>query len=371
MNDDELDRIRANQGIGLTARELGTQVAMGGIATAAIGVIIVLLIVAGFVIAGVLSIVAAVVIVALLRLFEWWTAPGYGQAYKASVLGIFGFVAAAFLINEVLPVHEYIWDPDVPFVSNARLLAHIQQEDWALRPILPTLLVRFGPGLLICAYLLQRNLGESLAGPVGYLKAMVTSFLAVLVSSYVVAILGVRFFERVVRPEDALQIFLGQVPGSLVALAVFSILGGVFAGIILLAATRLMRGSAPSPTVGRFYRTAVTGLFAYCVVNTLVLFIYQDARQLDDALERMIASGDPLGLLFSDGSLFAAVPAWDYFVWQLPGLLLSAAIMASRIRGPFLGPAGYLKACLVGEVAWPAALVGIFGTAVALVYLVR
>ena len=85
--------------------------------------------------------------------------------------------------------------------------AHIQQEDWALRPILPTLLVRFVPGLLICAYLLQRNLGESLAGPGGYLKAVVTSLLAVLVSTYVVAILGVRFFERIVRPEHVLEIF--------------------------------------------------------------------------------------------------------------------------------------------------------------------
>lgn len=371
MNDDELDRTRANSGIGLTARELGTQVAMGGIAVASIGVIIALLILAGFVIAGVLSIIAALVIVALLRLFDWWTAPGYREAYKASLFGIFGFVATAFLINEVLPVHDYVWDPDVPFLSNARLLAHIQQQDWALRPILPTLLVRFGPGLLVCAYLLQRNLRGSLAGPVGYLKAAVTSLLAVLVSSYVVAILGVRFFERIVRPEHALEIFLGQVPGSLVALAVFSSLGGVFAAIVLLVATRLLRRPVSSHTPGRFYRTAVIGLFTYCVINTLVLFLYQDARQLDDALERMIASGDPLGLFFSDCSLFAAVPVWDYFVWQLPGLLLSAAIMAARIRGPFLGPAGYLRACLVGEIAWPAALIGVFGTAVALVYVVR
>jgi hypothetical protein len=371
MNDDELDRVRANQGHGLTARELGTQVAMGGIATAAIGVIIALLIVAGFVIAGVLSIVAAAIIVALLRLFAWWTAPGYGQAYQASVLGIFGFVATAFLINEVLPVHEYIWDPDVPFVSNARLLAHLQQPDWTLRPILPTLLVRFGPGLLVCAYLLHRSLGEALAGPIGYLKAVFVSFVAVLVNTYVVAILGVRFYERIVRPEYALQIFLGQVPGSLLALAVFSVLGGIFAGIVLLVATRLSPGPAVAQTPGRCYRTAVIGLFTYCVVNTLVWFVYQDARQLDDALERMIASGDPLGVFFGDASLFAAVPFGSYFVWQLPGLLLSAAILSARDRWSFLGPGGYLKACLVGVFAWPAGLVGIFGTFVALVYLVR
>jgi hypothetical protein len=371
MDDDELDRIRANQGHGMTAQELGTQFAMGGIATAAIGLIFVLLIVAGFVIAGVLSIVAAVVIVALLRLFEWQTAPAYGQAYKASVLGIFGFVAAAFLINEVLPVHEYIWDPDVLFVSNSHLLNHIQQPGWSLRPILPTLLARFGPGLLICAYMLQRSLGESLTGAVGYLKAVLVSLLAVLVSSYVVAILGVRFVERIVRPEYALQIFLGQIPGSVIAMAVFSVVGGLFASLVIVVATRVLRSTEPFSTGGGFYRTAVIGLFTYCVVNMLVLFVYQDARQLDDALERMIASGDPLDVFFSDGSLFAAVPFQDYFVWQLPGLLLSAAILTARVRGPFLGPAGYLKACLVGEVAWPAGLAGIFGICVALVYLLR
>jgi hypothetical protein len=155
------------------------------------------------------------------------------------------------------------------------------------------------------------------------------------------------------------------------ALAIFSVVGGVFSAIVILVATRLLRNASPLHTRGRFYRTAVIGLFTYCVINTLVLFVYQDARQLDDALERMIASGDPLGMLFSDESLFAAVPVRDYFVWQLPGLLLSAGIMAARVRGPFAGPMGYLKACLVGEVAWPAGLVGIFGIVVALVYLVR
>lgn len=371
MNDDERERERANQGAGLTARELGTQVAMGGIATAAIGVIVVLLIVAGFVIAGVLSIVAAAVIVALLRLFEWSTAPGYGEAYKASVFGMFGFVATAFLINEVLPVHEYAWDPDVPFVSNARLLAHIQQPHWSLQPILPTLLVRFVPGLLVCAYLLQRSLAGALGGPIGYIKAVLASLVAVLVSTYVVAVLGVRFYERIVRPEHALDIFLGQVPGSLIALAVFSVVGGIFAAIVLLVATRMGQGASPRPTHRRIYVTAVIGLFTYCVVTTLVLFLYQDARQLDDALERMIASGDPLGLFLGDGSLFSAVPFGSYFVWQLPGLLLSAAIVSARIREPFLGPTGYLKACLAGVIAWPAGLIGIFGICVALVYLVR
>jgi hypothetical protein len=106
MNDDELDRAHANRGSGFTARELGTQVAMGGIATAAIGLIIVLLIVAGFVIAGVLSIVASVVIVAVLR-GPFIGPTGYLKAclvgevaWPAVLVGIFGTaVALVYLVS--------------------------------------------------------------------------------------------------------------------------------------------------------------------------------------------------------------------------------------------------------------------------------
>jgi hypothetical protein len=270
----------------------------------------------------------------------------------------------------VLPVHEYAWDPDVPFISNAQLLAHVQQPHWPLAPILPTLLVRFVPGLLICAWLLQRNLRESLPGPAGYLKALVASLAAVLASSYAVAILGVRFYERIVKPEHVFEIFMRQLPGSLIAIAVFSVLGGVFAALVLRVITRLISGKLPLQKFRRFYTTAVMGLFAYVVLNTLVWFLYREEKTLDAALERMIASGDPIGLLLSDRSLFAAVSFWEYFVRQLPGLLLAAAVIAARLRGPYLRPAGFAKACLVGEVAWPAGLLGIFAVVVAAVYVV-
>jgi hypothetical protein len=362
---------RPATGDGLRADELGQQMLMGGVAAASIALIIVLLIIAGFVIAGVLSIVAALMIVALLRLFEWESAPSYLQAYKASVFGIFGLLTWAFLIDQVLPVHEYAWDPQSPFLSHAQLIAHVQQDDWALWPIVPTLLVRFAPGLLICAYLLKRQLRASLAGPVGYLKAVAVSLLGVLTSSYVVAILGVRFFERIVKPENALEIFFRQVPGSLVALALFSVIGGIFSAIAIFVATRLLRKPSSHVTPGRAYRTAVIGLFVYLALNTLVLFVYQDVKHLDTALERMLASGDPIGMLFGDSSLFATVRFQDYFLWQLPGLLLSAGIMAARLRGPFLGPTGYVRSCVTGQVAWPAGFFGIFGIFVALVYVMR
>jgi hypothetical protein len=209
------------------------------------------------------------------------------QAYKASVFGIFGLLTWALLIDHVLPVHEYAWDQS-PFLSHAQLIAHVQQDDWALWPIVPTLLVRFGPGLLICAYLLKRQLRDSLAGPVGYLKAVAVSLLGVLTSSYVVAILGVRFYERIIEPENALEIFLRQVPGSLVALALFSVIGGIFSAIAIFVATRLLRTPSPHVTPGRAYRTAVIGLFVYLALNTLVLFVYQDVKHLDTALERML-----------------------------------------------------------------------------------
>ena len=121
----------------------------------------------------------------------------------------------------------------------------------------------------------------------------------------------------------------------------------------------------------RVYRAAVIGLFLYLTLNTLVLFVYQDVKHLDTALERMLASGDPIGLLLGDRSLFATVRFRDYFVWQLPGLLLAAGVMAARLRKPFLGPAGYLRSCLTGQVAWPAGFFGIFGIFVALVYVMR
>ena len=167
ISDPEARRTRAS-GYGLRADELGQQMMMGGITAAASAVIIVLLIVAGFVIAGVLSIVAALIIVALLRLS--------------------------------------------PFLSHAQLVAHLQERDWSLWAILPTL---------------------------------------------------------------------------------------------------------------------------------------------------------------RDNSVFATVRFGDYFAWQLPGLLLAAGLMAARLRGPFLGPAGYLKSCLTGQVAWPAGFFGIFGIFVALVYVMR
>jgi hypothetical protein len=85
----------------------------------------------------------------------------------------------------------------------------------------------------------------------------------------------------------------------------------------------------------------------------------------------MIASGDPVGMLLGDRSLFSAVSFWEYFVRQLPGLLLAAAIVVARLRGTYLRPVGYLRACLVGELAWPAGLVGMFGVFVVLVYAVQ
>ena len=328
---------RPATGYGLRADELGQQMLMGGVAAASIALIIVLLIFAGFVIAGVLSIVAALVIVALLRLSEWESAPSYLQAYKASVFGIFGLLTWAFLIDHVLPVHEYAWNPQSPFLSHAQLIAHVQQDDWALWPIVPTLLVRFGPGLLICAYLLKRQLRASLAGPVGYLKAVAVSLLGVLTSSYVVAILGVRFYERIVKPENALEIFSPAGAGiSSLRWRSSASSAGSLSAIAIFVAMRLMRNPSSHVTPGRAYRTAVIGLFVYLALNTLVLFVYQDVKHLDTALERMLASGDPIGMLFGDSSLFATVRFQDYFLWQLPGLLLSAGIMAARLRGPFL-----------------------------------
>ena len=197
------------------------------------------------------------------------------------------------------------------------------------------------------------------------------SLLGVLISSYVVAILGVRFYERIVRPENALEIFLRQVPGSLVALALFSVIGGIFSAIAIFVATRLVRNPSSHVTPGRAYSTAVIGLFVYLALNTLVLFVYQDVKHLDTALELMLASGEPIGMLFGDSSLFATVRIQDYFLWQLPGLLLSAGIMAARLRGPFLGPTGYVRSCVTGQVAWPAGFFGIFGIFVALVYVMR
>jgi membrane protein implicated in regulation of membrane protease activity len=76
---------RPATGYGLRADELGQQMLMGGVAAASIALIIVLLIFAGFVIAGVLSIVAALVIVALLRLFEWESAPSEQMDDNATV----------------------------------------------------------------------------------------------------------------------------------------------------------------------------------------------------------------------------------------------------------------------------------------------
>jgi hypothetical protein len=45
--------------------------------------------------------------------------------------------------------------------------------------------------------------------------------------------------------------------------------------------------------------------------------------------------------------------------------------MAARLRGPFLGPTGYVRSCVTGQVAWPAGFFGIFGMFVALVYVMR
>jgi hypothetical protein len=45
--------------------------------------------------------------------------------------------------------------------------------------------------------------------------------------------------------------------------------------------------------------------------------------------------------------------------------------MAARLKGPFLGPTGYMRSCVTGQVAWPAGFFGIFGMFVALVYVMR
>jgi hypothetical protein len=68
-----------------------------------------------------------------------------------------------------------------------------------------------------------------------------------------------------------------------------------------------MRNPSSHVTPGRAYRTAVIGLFVYLALNTLVLFVYQDVKHLDTALERMLASGAPIGMLFGDSSLFSTV----------------------------------------------------------------
>jgi hypothetical protein len=357
-------------GQGMTARELGQQVAMGGIAAASIGLIIVLLVLAGFAIAGVLSIVAAVVIVALLRLFEWESAPGYRAAYRASVVGIFGFVAWAFAIDQVLPVHRYLWDPDVPFLSHAQLLEYVRQPGWRVLPLLPTLLVRFAPGVLICSALLQRRLGYALAGVPGFLKACVVSTLAIVASTYVVAIVGVRFVEKVIEPQYAMQIFLAQLPQTAIVIVAFSLVGAIFSAIAISLVSRLA-GTPSTLGPGRLYRTAVIGLCLYWSVTLLVLFVYQDAGQLDAALERIIATGDPVEVLRGPAAVFRDVPFGSYFVWQLPGLLLSAALLVTALGPRFAGPIGYLKTCLISAIAWPASLVGIFAMVVAVMVAVH
>lgn len=354
-------------GRGFTQRELGVQVAMGAFGAAGIAVVIALLTLAGLLVSAVLSLVGALVIVAVMKVCDWQTAPGYWRAYGASVAGIFWFIGSALLIDVLLPAQRYPWDPASPWLGLGELLLHLQQGGGSLAEALPTLLVRFGPGLLPCAYMVHLNLRDRIPGVGGYLQSLAASVLAVGVSVYVVGIIALRFVEKVVRPEYGLHFFFRKIPETAIALTLYSLVGAVFSAIVIFVVVRLLRSGGGAPT-GGIYRTSLLGLFLYLAITSLVAFVYQDTDALDDVLEEVMRCGNLAELV---GPSMAAVPFQKYFLWQLPGVLVSAGVLASRLDAPFGGPVGYLRACLTGQVAWLTAHAAIFGAFLAIADVMR
>lgn len=352
---------------GFTQRELGMQYAAGAIGAASIGVVIALLTLAGLVISAALSLIGALVIVAVMKLCDWQSAPGYGRAYGASVAGIFWFIGSAWLIDAFLPVQRDPWDPASPWLGLGELLGHLQHGSGSLAEALPTLSVRFGPGLLLCAYMVHLNLRDRIPGVGGYLQSLAASVLAIGVSVYVVGVIALRFVEKVVRPEHGLYFFLEKIPETAIAITLYSLVGAVFSAVVIFVVVRLLRSGGGAPA-GGIYRASLLGLFVYLAISALVAFVYQDTDALDLVLEEVMRCGNLAELV---GPSMSAVPFHKYFLWQLPGVLISAGVLVSRLDGPFAGPAGYLRACLTGQVAWLAAHAAIFGAFLAAAEVMR
>jgi hypothetical protein len=329
----------------------GIQVSVGFAGPGFMMVAIISLIVMGLAIAAAGAVVAGAVVVALLKVFDWERAPGYWRAYLASFWGIFALLAVSFVIDLVLPYQKEPWDPPTLFHSNQQLLAYMSREEWALWPILPTLLARFGPGLLVCAAILQRRLADAFTGPTGYLKACAVSLLAVLSSLYAVVVIGQRFVRLLATypggwpriGEDTLLVVL--------VISVFSIIGGLVASVVILVARKLS-ASAREASLGRIYLTAALALAACSVVTVIVLSVYPGTGLVDRFLEGLVASDEPLAYLRHTDLAPLAGPFGNFLVRQLPGLFVSAALITILLGRPFLGPAGYVRAVVTGGVAF-------------------
>lgn len=306
--------------------------------------------IAGVVVAAFFGLLAAPVIQVLTKLLRWSHPAPFTEAFGAAFYGIIVFAVLTVGTVWALAVSaETGWFSWVPIAQDQ--LVPAASGDLTREHVI--LLGRAGlvvglPGILACAAVLAWRIGEPYSGVVGYLKAAAVSAAAVVsagLASYWLALGAADFVGRIANDEVALPSFATAMVTA-IAIFLYSVLGALVAGLLLVLATRAFSWSSPTP-YGKAYRTAFFGTVVYLAVIAVAVWIIQPSRVVLDYLLGIAASDAPIEYLSTN--VAELLPFVRQMAWaQVPAILLGALVLASRIGAPYQGTLGYLKACVAG-----------------------
>ena len=329
--------------------QVGLAAAGPGIFALVIGIFLLM----GGVIAAVSSITAAAILVPLTRLLSPRNAPSYGEAYGASFSGIFAYLAVTFGISMLLDSYQHDtghrWPVSQMLVASGPFItwaSHHPREAFALWP---EFLFTHGPGILLCAVVLSRTLGDPYNGFAGYLKACVVSFITILVSFTVTMWASIIAFAQISTVNPV--VLKDELPGIVIASLIYIVAGSPMAAWIILTLTNRFAPQQTDNTFKNAWATAILALAAFAAISILVEFFLRTADPMANWIDALASSKAPL--LYLQHHLVAAFgfPLVTLIITQIPGLLVCASIIASRMGNIYYRRYGYPRVLLVSCLA--------------------
>jgi hypothetical protein len=308
---------------------------------------------------------AGVVVREITRLLARDSNVAYSEARRASLAGLWRYVALTAIIRIVfgwyragiVPLDDLgrllsaMWQTGMTgvrivfAVNDVSLFAASAVDRWP--GIVGTLLVIRAPGIVAFARVLSRRI----RGPYQRFSGFVIGTIVAIVTVEVSLSLGVWISLRIWQHVHIIPFTVDERPSILLGYSALLLLpcafiGGLPGGAIVLAFTRWLTVDH-AVSYGRSYSTAVRVLLVYGFWMVVAVLLFRDADGLVSWLAQVVFGRGPRDPELGASTLAESVAA--LLVLQLPGLLAAGRVIARRDYPVYEGALAYAKAC---GVAW-------------------
>jgi hypothetical protein len=171
----------AGQGAAADARGADPKVSLAGLAIAAF--VIIFLLHLAYV--AVMGLIAAVVVLPLTWVLARGRAPSFGRVYVAAACAFVAYSLVTILLSRTIGA-EAIRHIERLMQDEAAFMRQLRQNPRMLAPLVPVVLSIQVPGILASGVVLSKLLGRPYAGAGGYVRAVVVTAIALVVTFGVV-----------------------------------------------------------------------------------------------------------------------------------------------------------------------------------------